>query len=162
MYYDFMVKKKPKSEKPKPFTFKYKHPAGARKQFKKDKSYDINSTPLVPLVQVRINGVILEGLLDSGCTSILIPRKLERIFRLKYTDRSIGNGVSGSFNQLETEVELTIGTGSRAIHIGRIKAFSPEDPKRDNPILIGQTAFEHMRVIFDKKNNNVTLIPNGD
>jgi len=157
-------KRREKAEKKRklPLTFSYKHPAGARKANKRDAGFDISTSPFVPVIPLKVNGVYLEGLLDSGCSSFLIPRKLEPLLKLTYTGRSVGHGVSGAFNQLETTVSLTIGTGPRAIDIGMVKAYVPEDKNQDNPILIGQTVFEHMIVTFDKKNNTVTLIPNGD
>lgn len=152
-----------KREPPPPLTFSYRHPIGARLRVKMDKNFDINDTPIAPLIMVKINGISVEALLDSGCTTLLIPRKLEKMLRLTYTGKTdVGQGVSGGFKQLETEIDLTIGNGPRSINIGRVKAWVPEDSDRDIPILIGNIpVFEKFTIMFDKANNKVIMTHNG-
>ncbi len=149
------------TERNSPIISKYKYPPLVRRRLK-DTSFDPSPYPLEPLLNIRINGYSLEGLVDSGATTFLIPKAWEDILKLKYHGESTGTGVNGKFRQLHTTVHLVVGQGARSYDLGDIEAFVPDDKNLDIPILIGQIpVFEIFDINFQKSKNKFSLQPNG-
>ena len=139
-------------------TYPYKYPPPYRLMARRGENLD--GVPQQPMLPVRLNGMNFEALLDSGATYILIPKEIALKLGLPLYEKTTGKGVSGRFEEFRTDVDLTIGSGPKEDHIGKIVAYVPEAPNLDIPILIGQhPIFDIYKIVFEKYLEKFHLIP---
>ena len=143
------------------FTFPYMLPPGARR-LPEEETVGIDKHPLLPLT-LGYGGKktpLIEGLVDSGATDLLIPLFMADSLNLPHIEETPMHGVGGEYPAYKTRVELTIGRGGRTYTFGEIDACI-SGIAIDSPLLIGhKPLFMVYKVIFDSKNQMLQLIEN--
>jgi hypothetical protein len=143
-------------------TFNYQYPPGKRQNPGEDEA----TYPLLP-IRFYYDGVTtpqMEGLLDSGCDSIFLPKQITKFLKLPLGDLMEAHGIDGPCKAYPTKIGLIIGIGGKAreCDFGIVDAVIPIE-ERDTPILIGrQPVFDEYQIVFEQYRGKILLIPKED
>lgn len=157
-YWDIMIPSKESR-----LTFYYKLPPWLRKKKKIPKEQE-RYFPFIPIVLYNKSKVtpVIEAIIDSGADFIQISKALAMALGLEEGKKIESSGMGGDYINYETKVGLKIGRGVKAIDIGYVKAFYPEEDK-NVPILIGRhPVFEKFKIIFEEYDKKFTLLPKSE
>ena len=144
------------------FTFNYQYPPGVRQNPGEDEA-------IFPLLPIRLyygnqKTRPMEGLLDSGCDGIFLPKNITNFLNLPLEPIMTAHGIDGPCQAYPTKIGLIIGRGghARECDFGIIDAVIPAE-ERDTPILIGRhPVFDEYQIIFEQYNKKIILIPKED
>lgn len=134
-------------------------PPGVR-HLPEEQTREMEKYPLLPLI-LRFGNKqtpIMEGLVDSGATDLLLPKFVAEELDLPHLEEDTMNGIGGEYPAYKTKVNLQIGRGGRTFNFGEIDAcISGVD--MDSPILVGhKPLFETFKITFDTKKEKLYLI----
>lgn len=140
-------------------SFPYKYPPGRRQNPGEDEA-------IYPLLPIRLyHGTYttppMEGLLDSGCDGIFLPKNITNFLNLPLGRLMQAHGIDGPCQAYPTQIGLIIGRGGRwrECDFGVVDAVIPVE-ERDTPILIGRhPVFDEYQIIFEQYNGKIILIP---
>lgn len=119
--------------------------------------------PFIPIILYNKSKrtPVIEAIIDSGADFIHISRALAENLGLEEGEKIESSGMGGNYFTYETKVGLKIGRGIKAIDIGYVKAFYPEEDK-NVPFLIGRhPVFENFKIIFEEYDKKFTMLLKG-
>ncbi|MDI6887320.1 MAG: retropepsin-like aspartic protease [Candidatus Thermoplasmatota archaeon] len=102
---------------------------------------------------------IIDGWLDSGADSIVLPLAIAKYLGLELQDASPMRVVGGSVERFESIVDLTIGRAGRFTSFPNVKVSIPKK-EDDTPVLLGRDPiFDNYNISFFGKEKKFTMRP---